>query len=367
MVASSALCLMAVSRQAPRPPRAAEDLGSSAMPLGAFQLEERSGRRVTSDDLSDRVAITSFIFTQCPLSCPRISGTMQGLQGRLAGTNVLLVSFSVDPEHDTPAVLRSYAEHYGASPDCWWFLTGPKSVIYNVIRDRFKLSVMDAPGPAGPDTEAKVHSDRLALLDRGRIVGFFESNSPEALDALVFQARRRALPAWVTRLPTVNAGLNGLSACFLLAGWMLIRRYRTTLREHMNESATEAAGYGRVWLHPLVRGHIACMIAAVCTSTLFLACYLYYHYWAGSMPFAQGGVLRVAYLSLLLSHTVLATVSVPLIVITLWRGGRGQLGRHVSIASVTLPIWLYVAVTGVVVYLLLYHLPAMPSVPSSGP
>lgn len=101
------------------------------------------------------------------------------------------------------------------------------------------------------------------------------------------------------------------------------------------------------------------MMAAVCTSTLFLACYLYYHYRAGSMPFGQGGMLRVAYLSILLSHTLLATASVPLILMTLWRGWRGQLNRHVSIASVTLPIWLYVAVTGVVVYLMLYHLPIM--------
>jgi protein SCO1/2/putative membrane protein len=337
------------------------------MPLGPFLLEERSGRPVTADDLAHRVAIASFIFTRCPLSCPRISGVMQGLQGRLAGTGVLLVSFSVDPEHDTPAVLRSYAERYGASPDRWWFLTGPKSAVYDLIRDRFKLSVMEAPSPVGSDAEAIVHSDRLALLDRGRIVGFYESNNPEALDSVVFRARRRALPAWVARLPSVNAGLNGLSACLLLAGWVLIRRYRSTLTDRLEEAHVEAAGYGRVWVRPLVKGHIACMVAAVCTSALFLACYLYYHYRAGSMPFGQGGMLRVAYLSLLLSHTVLATVSVPLILITLWRGWHGQFARHVSVASVTLPIWLYVALTGVVVYLLLYHLPATPFSPSSGP
>jgi protein SCO1 len=364
MVVSSALCLIMASRQPPRPPRAAEDLGTSAMPLGPFRLEERSGRPVTADDLADRVAIASFIFTRCPLSCPRISGIMRGLQRRLAGTNVLLVSVSVDPEHDTPAVLRSYAERYGASPDRWWFLTGPKSVIYDLIRDRFKLSVIEAPGPAASDTEAIVHSDRLALLDRGRIVGFFESSNPEALDALVLQARRRALPAWVTGLPSLNAGLNGLSACLLFAGWILIRRCGSRTGHREDDPPLVATDDGQVAVQPLVRGHIACMIAAVCTSALFLASYLYYHHRAGSVPFGQGGVLRVAYLSILLSHTLLATVSVPLILITLWRGWRGQFDRHVSVASMTLPIWLYVAVTGVVVYLLLYHLPAIQVGPS---
>ena len=77
-----------------------------------------------------------------------------------------------------PTVLRAYAERYGAAPDRWWFLTGPKPVIHDLIRDRFKLSVMEAPGPVGADTEAIIHSDRLALIDHGRIVGFFESNDP---------------------------------------------------------------------------------------------------------------------------------------------------------------------------------------------
>ena len=150
LVVSSAICAFGASRSAPQPARAVQDLGMSAPLIGSFRLEERSGRTVTGDDLADRVAIASFIFTRCPLSCPRISGIMQGLQSRLAGSDVLLVSFSVDPEHDTPDVLRAYAERYGAAPDRWWFLTGPKSVIHGLIRDRFKLSVMDAPGPMSP-------------------------------------------------------------------------------------------------------------------------------------------------------------------------------------------------------------------------
>ncbi len=211
--------------------------------------------------------------------------------------------------------------------------------------------------PADPatGTEAIIHSDRLALIDRGRIVGLFESNDPKAVEALVVQARRRALPGWVRLLPTVNASLNALSAALLLAGWILIRRYRIVTADRRRPDAPA----GRSGNHPLVKAHITCMVCAVATSTLFLACYLVYHYHAGSVPFPQGGLLRVFYLSILLSHTVLATGSVPLIVMTVLRGWRGNLAGHTRIATVTFPIWLYVAITGVVIYLMLYHLPVL--------
>ena len=137
----------------------------------------------------------------------------------------------------------------------------------------------------------------------------------------------------------------------------MIRRYRATVEGRTGGPSVAPAPRRGIWTQPLVRGHIACMLVALGTSTLFLACYLLYHFRAGSMAFSQGGVMRVAYLSILLSHTVLATASVPLILITVRRGWRGELDRHTTIASVTFPIWLYVAVTGVVIYLLLYHLP----------
>jgi uncharacterized membrane protein YozB (DUF420 family) len=99
---------------------------------------------------------------------------------------------------------------------------------------------------------------------------------------------------------------------------------------------------------------------------LFLVCYLYYHNRAGSVPYSHGGTSRLIYLSILISHTLLATASVPLILLAVSRAWRGQLDRHVSIASVTLPIWIYVAVTGVVIYVMLYHLPVLQFGPSSG-
>jgi uncharacterized membrane protein YozB (DUF420 family) len=193
------------------------------------------------------------------------------------------------------------------------------------------------------------------------VVGLFDSNDPGAVDTLVLRARRRSLPAWVVALPSVNAGLNALSAILLFAGWALIRRYRTAtsgvaLDPDSLDPGAVAAG---PLAHPLVRGHVACMIAAISTSALFLTCYLIYHAMAGSMPFERGGPLRVAYLSILLSHTILAIAAVPMILATVARAWAGRFDRHVSIASITLPIWSYVAVTGVVIYLMLYHLPAL--------
>jgi protein SCO1 len=356
---SAVLCLVAVNRAAPSVPRAAHDLGTAAPELGTFRLEERSGRAITEIDLADRVAIASFIFTRCPLSCPRISGVMKGLQVELAGTKVLLLSVSVDPEHDTPAVLSEYANRFGAMPDRWWFLTGPRATIHDLIRDRLKLTLTEG-APADPEkgTEAIVHSDRLALLDRGRVVGYFDSNDPKDVEILVAKARRLALPVWVRMLPTVNASLNALSAALLLAGWIMIRRYRLATAQPVDGLDSAPS----IWNHPLVKAHITCMVSAVCTSAVFLVCYLVYHYYAGSYPFPQGGLLRVLYLSILLSHTFLATGSVPLIIITVLRGWRGDLGGHTRFATVTFPIWMYVAVTGVVIYLMLYHLPILGSV-----
>ena len=286
----------------------------------------------------------------------------EGTPRRLAGTNVLLVSISVDPEHDTPAVLSDYAERFGALPDRWWFLTGPKSTIYDLVQNRFKLSLVEGrarrsgdrrrgdrpqrpPRPGGPGP-----SRRLLRFER-----------PEDVEILVARARRRALPRWVRILPTVNASLNALSAALLLAGWIMIRRYR--LATGQTGRSADSADFGpSIWDQPLVKAHIACMVSAVGTSTLFLVCYLVYHYYAGSYPFPQGGFLRVVYLSILLSHTLLATASVPLIVITVLRGWRGDLAGHTRFATITFPIWMYVAVTGVVIYLMLYHLPILSSV-----
>jgi protein SCO1/2/putative membrane protein len=341
VLASAAACAARVGTAAEQG-RAAQDLGDSGFNLGAFRLAERSGRAVTDADLAGRVWVASFIFTRCPLSCPRITSVMKGLQGQFRGTGVELVSISVDPRHDSPDVLAEYARKFGAEADRWWFLTGSPAEIEGLVTRRFKLGLVEAtPADREAGSEVISHSDRLALVDRGnRVVGYFDSNDQDAVKALVAKARALdgAAPAWARRLPGVNATLNGTCSVLLLVGWWLIRAGR-------------------------VRAHATCMTLAVAVSALFLGCYLVYHYQVGSVPFRGTGPIRVAYFTVLLSHTLLATFGVvPLVALTFTRALRKQFDRHARIARVTFSIWLYVSITGVVIYLMLYRLP--PSSPS---
>jgi len=132
-------------------------------------------------------------------------------------------------------------------------------------------------------------------------------------------------------LPTINAVLNATAAILLIWGFTLIRRKR-------------------------IQTHRKVMITAFATSCLFLACYLIYHYQVGSVRFQKTGIIRTVYLSILGTHTVLAAMVPILAILTLRRGLAGRFDRHRRLARWTLPIWLYVSVTGVVVYVMLYHL-----------
>lgn len=132
-------------------------------------------------------------------------------------------------------------------------------------------------------------------------------------------------------LPAVNAGLNSLSTVLLLAGYRNIRRRN-------------------------IPAHRACMVAAFAVSTLFLVCYLTYHVQVGSVPFRGQGWIRPVYFTILISHITLAAAILPLALVTLYRAWRERFDSHRRIARWTLPLWLYVSVTGVVVYLMLYHL-----------
>ena len=137
--------------------------------------------------------------------------------------------------------------------------------------------------------------------------------------------------AEVAALPALNAALNATSAALLAIGWTAIRRRRIGL-------------------------HRACMLAACGVSTLFLVSYVTYHYVAGSRPFMGQGWVRWIYFPILVSHIILAAAMVPFVLMTVYRALSGDYVRHVRIARLTLPVWLYVSVTGVGVYLLLYHL-----------
>ena len=125
---------------------------------------------------------------------------------------------SVDPEHDTPAVLTAMPDRFGASPDRWWFLTGPKAID---LRPRSRWLQAGAGGDDGRRPRRRgrnIFAQRSPRPgDRGRVVGFFESNEPAALDELVARASRLAQPGWVLRLPAVNASLN--AALRGLAAW----------------------------------------------------------------------------------------------------------------------------------------------------
>jgi len=142
---------------------------------------------------------------------------------------------------------------------------------------------------------------------------------------------RDGAPGVAESLPLINACLNATSAALLTGGYVFIRRRRVT-------------------------AHKTCMVSALLVSTLFLVSYVTYHSLAGSRPFGGQGWIRAVYFPLLISHIVLAAVIVPLALVTVYRAVQGSFIRHVRIARWTLPIWLYVSVTGVLVYWMLYRL-----------
>lgn len=132
-------------------------------------------------------------------------------------------------------------------------------------------------------------------------------------------------------LPALNAVLNATSAILLSAGYRFIRRRQIT-------------------------AHKRCMLAACVTSALFLMSYLTYHYYVGSMPFRGQGWVRPLYFTILISHTALAATIVPLAIMTLFRAWKADFRKHARLARWTWPIWMYVSVTGVIIYVMLYQL-----------
>ena len=139
------------------------------------------------------------------------------------------------------------------------------------------------------------------------------------------------MPIPLADFPAIDATLNASSAVLLVAGYVCIRRRK-------------------------IAAHRALMLSAAGTSTLFLCCYLWYHAHHGVTRFPGVGVIRAVYLALLGSHTLLAAVIVPLVLVTLTRALRRNFARHRQIARWTLPLWIYVSMTGVLVYWMLYHL-----------
>lgn len=144
------------------------------------------------------------------------------------------------------------------------------------------------------------------------------------------RGRDRAAVIGLHDLPLLNACLNGATAVFLVTGYAFVRRGR-------------------------IPQHRACMGTALALSGVFLTSYLVYHANVGSIRFTATGPVRTVYFAILVTHTLLAMAVVPLALVTVWRALRGRFGAHMRIARWTLPIWLYVSVTGVLVYLMLYR------------
>ena len=139
------------------------------------------------------------------------------------------------------------------------------------------------------------------------------------------------VPAQYAAFPIIDATLNGTSAVLLVIGRWFIKQGK-------------------------MAAHRATMIAALVSSSLFLICYLYYHYHVGSVHFQGQGIWRPIYFTLLTSHTILAAVIVPMVIITLSRGLRARYDKHRRIARWTFPLWLYVSITGVIIYFMLYQI-----------
>jgi uncharacterized membrane protein YozB (DUF420 family) len=134
----------------------------------------------------------------------------------------------------------------------------------------------------------------------------------------------------IADLATVNAALNATAAILIGTGFYYIKRKN-------------------------IQAHKACMVAAMVVSAVFLASYLFYHYHVGSVRFTKQGWIRNVYFPLLLTHTVLAAAVLPMVLRTVFLAFKGRFGNHVKIARWTFPIWMYVSITGVIVYVLLYH------------
>ncbi len=334
---------------------------------GSFQLTDSTGNSFPSQNLQGKVWIASFVFTRCTGPCPAVTATMARLQEELKDLpNLRLVTFTVDPERDDPAELTRYATNFRANPTRWTFLTGTEKEIHSLMKNGFKLGI------SRPDTPVKGqefdHSTKIVLVDEeGTIRGYFngvEGNLPEDKfakqdfeDNLInLKKNARNLShgkgvvvadkfppktnSWYYPSPELNASLNGLAGIILVLAYIAIKR-------------------GKPKWHGLL------MLLAIFTSAVFLTSYLVYHILIkegiatrfGDVAPNAPDAFRYLYYLILVSHTILAVVVTPMALWSAYLGAKSRLEKHRKLARITFPIWLYVSITGVVVYWMLYHLP----------
>lgn len=324
-----------------------------------FRFEDSQGQPLTRADLLGEPWIAVPFFVRCMGPCPSVSRDIaERLIPALEGTPIRVVSFSLDPEVDTAAKLQEYADLFDADPERWLFVRSEtEEQMHRFMNEGLLVPVVRDGEEAAPGL-AITHGTRMPVIDAaGKVAGWYELRDPaqgeggedlvEAARVLanrygLIVARARALAGldyqWPlpgrSVLPLVNASLNGVAFVLLLLGLAAIVTGRKRLHEAM-------------------------MRSAFVVSAAFLSCYLYYHFAVlpisgGPTKFNGEGAAKVAYLLMLLTHVVLAVVNLPMVLRVFWLAHKEDWDRHKRLARWTLPIWLYVSLTGVLVYLVLY-------------
>lgn len=315
-------------------------------PVVDFELSDHQGGQLSSADLRGKFWVADFIFTNCAGTCPMMQSEMAKLQEALHKRltpseleRVRLVSFSVDPRRDTVERLADYSKPYAPRKGFWYWVTGGEGEVQRVAREGFKLSAQ----PGGEGEEEIIHSDKLVLVDDQFVIrGYYTGTSGEArvLEKLIQDLRGALLEerwlgvraAVIDVLPHLNACLNAIAGMLLICGFVAVKRGR-------------------------IQTHKRFMIAAFVCSAVFLLSYLVHKYHVGTTHFREDlVVVRWIYLCILISHFLLAILVLPLAVTTIAFGLLDKIEKHRRLAKWTFPIWIYVSVTGVIVYLMLYQL-----------
>ena len=365
--------------------------------LPDFELPECMGGTISRESLRGKRWLANFVFTRCAGPCPTMTRDMSELHRRVAVVNpdFRFVTFTVDPDYDTSEVLKKYADLFLADHDRWKFVTGDEEPLYDLIRRGFvQVVIPEIPEKRIPGFEI-AHSNRAVLVNEDCIpVATFLMNVPEDVvklrriiegktdfpepgpgltvnpavgenpsiqlnlipvgnapgsdlthpsDLRESAASRndridQSVPAWVARMPSINAFLNTVCTVLLISGFAAIKSGRRTIHRNL-------------------------MITAFLVSVVFLGCYLTYHEalyrFTGfrGRAFIGSELATKAYWSILIPHVILAAVVPILALRVFWLAWRERWADHRRLAGITLPVWLFVSITGVVIYVMLYHWP----------
>ena len=369
--------------------------------INPFEFTDQFGKTIRNDDLKGKPWIVGFIFTRCLGPCPTVTKRMQDLREQ---TGVKAVSITVDPAFDTPEVLGRYAKNFVGlkedDPNPWLFLHADQAKVYPLIKESFLLPVEELQGAFRKPGFEVLHSTEILLVnEQNQVTAKFNALKDEEVAKLrrILQGKdpfppppegvkedpantlklgdgstlrivrepaeeekqepetegtdeaegksqgeekpvaqpnapKPPPPAWALKLPAVNASLNATAGILLVIGYVLIKRGKRTAHKNV-------------------------MLAAFGMSVLFLGCYLVYHSYVTSRRFQGPLVLMVIYYPILVSHVLLA-MTVPFLAgKTIFLGLQQRWTEHKRLAKITYPIWIYVSVTGVIIYLMLYQLP----------